>query len=124
MAEGAPKIRIDKWLWYARFFKTRSLAAKQVGAGHVRVNGGKALKPAQNVTPGDVLTFAQGKMIRVVRIEAIGERRGPAPEAQALYFDMTEKQEKVPANPKFEGKGRPDKKARRALDLTRKQDTL
>lgn len=124
MAEGAPKIRIDKWLWYARFFKTRSLAAKQVGAGHVRVNGAKALKPAQNVSPGDVLTFAQGKMIRVVRIESIGERRGPAPEAQALYFDMTEKQEKVPANPKFEGKGRPDKKARRALDLTRKQDTL
>lgn len=124
MAEGAPKIRIDKWLWYARFFKTRSLAAKQVGAGHVRVNGAKALKPAQNVSPGDVLTFAQGKMIRVVRIEAIGERRGPAPEAQALYFDMTEKQEKVPANPKFEGKGRPDKKTRRALDLTRKQDTL
>ncbi|MFY0310201.1 RNA-binding S4 domain-containing protein [Leisingera sp. D0M16] len=124
MTGDAPKIRIDKWLWYARFFKTRSLAAKQVGAGHVRVNGDKALKPAQNVSPGDVLTFAQGKVIRVVRIEAIGARRGPAPEAQALYFDMTEKQEKIPANPKFEGKGRPDKKARRALDLTRKQDTL
>ncbi|QDI75210.1 MULTISPECIES: RNA-binding S4 domain-containing protein [Leisingera] len=124
MADGAPRIRIDKWLWYARFFKTRSLAAKQVGAGHVRVNGTKASKPAQNVSPGDVLTFAQGKVIRVVRIEATGERRGPAPEAQALYSDMTEKQEKIPANPKFEGKGRPDKKARRALDLTRKQDTL
>lgn len=124
MADGAPRIRIDKWLWYARFFKTRSLAAKLVGAGHVRVNGTKVSKPAQNVSPGDVLTFAQGKVIRVVRIEATGERRGPAPEAQALYFDMTEKQENVPANPKFEGKGRPDKKARRALDLTRKQDTL
>ncbi|MBY6057824.1 RNA-binding S4 domain-containing protein [Leisingera daeponensis] len=124
MADGAPKIRIDKWLWHARFFKTRSLAAKQVSAGHVRLNGTKALKPAQNVAPGDVLTFAQGKVIRVVRVEAIGERRGPAPEAQALYFDMTEKQEKIPSNPKFEGKGRPDKKARRALDLTRKQDTL
>lgn len=124
MAEGAPKIRIDKWLWHARFFKTRSLAAKQVSAGHVRLNGTKALKPAQNVTPGDVLTFAQGKVIRVVRVEAIGERRGPAPEAQGLYFDMTEKQENVPANPKFEGKGRPDKKARRALDLKRNQDTL
>ncbi|WP_424980150.1 RNA-binding S4 domain-containing protein [Leisingera sp. S232] len=120
MTDGAPKIRIDKWLWHARFFKTRSLAAKQVSAGHVRLNGAKALKPAQNVTPGDVLTFAQGKVIRVVRVEAIGERRGPAPEAQELYFDMTEKQEKIPANPKFEGKGRPDKKARRALDLTRK----
>ncbi|WP_027236938.1 RNA-binding S4 domain-containing protein [Leisingera caerulea] len=124
MTGDAPKIRIDKWLWFARFFKTRSLAAKQVSAGHVRVNGTKALKPAQNVSPGDVLTFSQGKVIRVVRVEGTGERRGPAPEAQALYFDMTEKQEKIPANPKFEGKGRPDKKARRALDLTRKQDTL
>lgn len=124
MSEGAPKIRIDKWLWHARFFKTRSLASKQVAAGHVRLNGNKVLKPAQNVTPGDVLTFSQGRMIRVVRIEAIGTRRGPAPEAQALYFDMTEKQEKIPANPKFEGKGRPDKKTRRALDLTRRQDTL
>ncbi|WP_323776853.1 RNA-binding S4 domain-containing protein [Leisingera sp.] len=124
MAEGAPKIRIDKWLWHARFFKTRSLAAKPVSAGHVRLNGTKTLKPAQNVAPGDVLTFAQAKVIRVVRVEAIGTRRGPAPEAQGLYFDLTERQEKIPANPKFEGKGRPDKKARRALDLTRKQDTL
>lgn len=124
MAEGAPKTRIDKWLWHARFFKTRSLAAKQVAAGHVRLNGAKVLKPAQNVAVGDVLTFAQGRLIRVVRIEALAERRGPAPEAQALYFDMTEKQEKIPANPKFEGKGRPDKKARRALDLTRRRDTL
>ncbi|MEY8799066.1 RNA-binding S4 domain-containing protein [Leisingera sp. XS_AS12] len=124
MAEGAPKTRIDKWLWHARFFKTRSLAAKQVAAGHVRLNGDKVLKPAQNVAAGDVLTFAQGRLIRVVRIEALAERRGPAPEAQALYFDMTEKQEKIPANPKFEGKGRPDKKARRALDLTRRRHTL
>lgn len=124
MAEGAPKTRIDKWLWHARFFKTRSLAAKQVAAGHVRLNGAKVLKPAQNVGAGDVLTFAQGRLIRVVRIEALAERRGPAPEAQALYFDLTEKQEKIPANPKFEGKGRPDKKARRVLDLTRRRDTL
>lgn len=124
MAEDAPKTRIDKWLWHARFFKTRSLAAKQVAAGHVRLNGAKVLKPAQNVAAGDVLTFAQGRLIRVVRIEALAERRGPAPEAQALYFDLTEKQEKIPANPKFEGKGRPDKKARRVLDLTRRRDTL
>ena len=122
MQEGAAKIRIDKWLWHARFFKTRSLAAKQVSAGHVRLNADKISKPAQNVTRGDVLTFPQGRQIRVVRVEAIGERRGPAPEAQTLYFDMTEKQESVPANPRFEGKGRPDKKSRRALDLTRRGD--
>ena len=119
---AAGTIRIDKWLWHARFFKTRSLAAKQVSAGHVRLNADKISKPAQNVTPGDVLTFPQGRQIRVVRVEAIGERRGPAPEAQTLYFDMTEKQESVPANPRFEGKGRPDKKSRRALDLTRRGD--
>lgn len=119
MTGPAAKIRVDKWLWHARFFKTRSLAAKQVSAGHVRLNGTKIHKPAQNVAPGDVLTFPQGRQIRVVRIEAIGERRGPAPVAQALYFDMTEKQDDVPRNPKFEGKGRPDKKQRRALDLSR-----
>jgi len=122
MADAADKIRIDKWLWQARFFKTRSLCAKQVSAGHVRLNSSKILKPAQMVVLGDVLSFAQGREIRVVRIEAIGTRRGPAPEAQALYFDMTPKQEIVPRNPSFEGKGRPGKKDRRALDLSRKPD--
>ena len=122
MEPKAEKIRVDKWLWHARFYKTRSLAAKQVSAGHVRLNSGKISKPAQNVSPGDVLTFPQGRQIRVVRVEAIGERRGPAAEAQALYFDLTEPHETVPANPRFEGKGRPDKKSRRALDLTRNPD--
>lgn len=116
---ATPKLRIDKWLWHARFFKTRSLAAKQVGGGHVRVNGNRALKPAHNVVPGDILTFAQGRIVRVVRIEALGERRGPAPEAQTLYTDLTEKQDTAPPNPKFEGKGRPSKRDRRALDLSR-----
>lgn len=122
MADAADKIRIDKWLWQARFFKTRSLCAKQVSAGHVRLNSSKIMKPAQMVVLGDVLSFAQGRLERVVRIEAIGTRRGPAPEAQALYFDMTPKQEIVPRNPSFEGKGRPGKKDRRALDLSRKPD--
>ncbi|OIQ29869.1 MAG: RNA-binding protein S4 [Alphaproteobacteria bacterium MedPE-SWcel] len=119
MNDHAGKIRIDKWLWHARFFKTRSLAARQVGAGHVRVNGAKVLKPSQTVTVEDVLTFAQGQLVRVVRIVALSDRRGPAAEAQTLYFDMTETQEKAPVNPKFEGKGRPDKRSRRALGLTR-----
>ncbi|KUP92108.1 RNA-binding S4 domain-containing protein [Tritonibacter horizontis] len=119
MSDHAGKIRIDKWLWHARFFKTRSLAAKQVGAGHVRVNGSKATKPSQNVAVGDVLTFTQADRVRVVRLISVSERRGPAAEAQTLYFDMTEKQDKPPANPKYEGKGRPDKKSRRALGLTR-----
>lgn len=122
MEPQAQKIRIDKWLWHARFFKTRSLAAKQVSAGHLRLNGSKISKPAQNVAPGDVLTFPQGRQIRVVEVLAIGERRGPAPEAQSLYLDKTPKQDIVPANPRYEGKGRPDKKTRRALDLTRERD--
>ncbi|MCX8953131.1 RNA-binding S4 domain-containing protein [Ruegeria sp. NA] len=120
MAEA--KLRVDKWLWQARFFKTRSLAAKQVSGGHVRLNGNRVLKPAQAVAPGDVLTFSQGRIVRVIRVEKLGERRGPAPEAQTLYFDMTEKQEAPLVNPGFEGKGRPTKKDRRAIDLSRPED--
>ncbi|WP_171174501.1 RNA-binding S4 domain-containing protein [Ruegeria sp. HKCCD8929] len=122
MADAPAKLRIDKWLWHARFFKTRSLAAKQVSGGHVRVNSNRVLKPAQTVGPGDVLTFAQGRQVRVVRINALGERRGPAPEAQTLYTDLTEKQDAPPPNPKYEGKGRPSKRERRALDLSRRSD--
>ena len=117
MAEA--RLRIDKWLWQARFFKTRSLAAKQVSGGHVRVNGDRAQKPAQTVGPGDVLTFAQGRVIRVVQVEILGVRRGPATEARTLYTDLTEEKDNPPQNPGFEGKGRPTKKARRAIDLSR-----
>ncbi len=119
MAEERVKLRIDKWLWQARFFKTRSLAAKQVTAGHVRLNGQRALKPAQAVGPEDVLTFPQGQIVRVIRVEKLGDRRGPAPEAQTLYTDLTEFRDEPPPNPKFEGKGRPSKKDRRALGLSR-----
>lgn len=123
MSEPRPKLRLDKWLWHARFFKTRSLAARQVSDGQVRVNGGKVSKPSYMVSAGDVLTFSQGRVVRVIRIEALGERRGPAPEAQALYCDLdppeTKKENIVPANPAYEGQGRPTKKDRRALDLSR-----
>lgn len=117
MTDQPPKLRIDKWLWHARFFKTRTLAAKIVSGGHVRVNGSKIAKPSYSISPDDVLTFPQAKDVRVVRVQAMGERRGPAPEAQQLYFDMTEVKEKVPRAPKFEGKGRPSKRDRRNLDL-------
>ena len=115
---GPASIRLDKWLWFARFFKTRSLATKQVAGGLVRINGTKVDKPATKLAPGDTLTFAQGREIRVVRVLALGERRGPAPEAQALYDDLTPApKENIPSAPRFEGKGRPTKKDRRALDL-------
>ncbi|SEL10535.1 heat shock protein Hsp15 [Roseovarius azorensis] len=113
------KIRLDKWLWQARFFKTRTLAAREVAAGHVRVNGVRVVKPAQAVGVADVLTFAQGARVRVVRIAALGTRRGPAPEAQALYEDIGDPvpRDSVPPAPRYEGKGRPTKRDRRKLDL-------
>lgn len=83
-----PTLRLDKWLWQARFFKSRSLAAELVEDGHVRINGQRTAKPGYGVAEGDVLTFAQGARIRVVRIIALGLRRGPAIEAQALYIDL------------------------------------
>ncbi|MEB8385752.1 RNA-binding S4 domain-containing protein [Rhodobacteraceae bacterium KMM 6894] len=121
-SENAEKIRVDKWLWQARFFKTRALAAKVVSGGHVRVNSSRIGKPASMVRPGDVLTFAQERAIRVVRITALGTRRGPAPEAQGLYDDLSPPapptpQTPVPINPGYEGKGRPTKRDRRKLDL-------
>jgi ribosome-associated heat shock protein Hsp15 len=87
VTEGA--CRIDVWLWRARFFKTRSLAASIVEDGGVRLVRGQARapvdKPSRPVRCGDVLSFAQGSRWIAVKVEALGERRGPAPEARALY---------------------------------------
>lgn len=83
-----PKLRLDKWLWQARFFRNRALAAEVVEAGKLRLNGQPCRKPGHGVAPGDVLTFVQAERIRVVRVLAIGLRRGPASEAQALYADL------------------------------------
>ena len=119
----AEKLRLDKWLWHGRFYKTRSLAAAHVAAGDVRVNGTRTEKRSHMVGAGDVLTFALGDVVRVIRIEALGTRRGPAPEAQALYTDLSPPEPRSrndsPENPAFEGKGRPTKRDRRVLDLSR-----
>ncbi len=69
------KLRIDKWLWHGRFFKTRSLAAKVVSAGHCRINGQHIAKPSATVAPGDTRTFPQGRDVRVIKVLALGERR-------------------------------------------------
>lgn len=82
-------MRVDKWLWRARFYKTRALAAK-TAAGGLRINGARTDKPHAIVRPGDTLTFKQANRIRVVRVVAIGERRGPAVEAATLYDDLDE----------------------------------
>lgn len=116
-------MRVDKWLWQARFFKTRGLSAKLVTGGHCRVNDDKIAKAAYSIGLDDVLTFPQGNRVRVIRVTGIGDRRGPATEAQTLYEDLSPEQEERPAEPKTEGKGRPTKKDRRKLDLMQR-DTL
>ncbi len=113
-------LRIDKWLWYARFFKSRSLASQVCAAGKVRVNKTRVLKAHATVRIGDVLTFPQAKLIRVVKILALGHRRGPAPEARLLYEDLAP----IEAGPqevhsRSRGMGRPTKANRRALDRLR-----
>ncbi|MEM8632414.1 MAG: RNA-binding S4 domain-containing protein [Pseudomonadota bacterium] len=109
-----PQLRLDKWLWQARFFKTRSLATRIVAAGGVRVNSVKVSKASRMVTPGDTLTFMQGRAVRVVRIEVLGDRRGPAPEAYALYTDLSPPPPlRELAARGYDGKGRPGKKERR-----------
>ena len=123
MAESSEKLRVDKWLWHARFFKTRSLAASRVKTGAVRINSTVTHKPSSTVAAGDVLTFPQGDHIRVIQIDALGERRGPAPEAQTLYTDLSppqpKSQDKQTPNPAYDGKGRPTKKDRRTLDISK-----
>lgn len=82
-------IRLDKWLWQVRVFKTRSLAAARSEAGGIRVNGQPA-KPARAVRVGDVVTVSANGKVRVLKVLALGERRGPATEAATLCQDLTE----------------------------------
>ncbi|MEL6884843.1 MAG: RNA-binding S4 domain-containing protein [Pseudomonadota bacterium] len=123
MSDGTGKLRLDKWLWFARFFKTRSLAATRVDAGDVRVNGTRVTKRSTTIQAGDVLTFAIGTHVRVIEVASLGTRRGPAIEAQALYVDRSPppppRETPPPQNPGFDGKGRPTKKTRRQADLSR-----
>ena len=88
MEAARPQQRVDKWLFCARFFKTRALAAALASKGRIRVNGTKISKPAYSVGPGDVLTFPQGNEVRVIRVLGPAERRGPASEARTLYEDL------------------------------------
>ncbi len=113
-------LRADKWLWYARFFKTRSLATKACNAGHLRIDGAVVSKAHRELKVGDVLTFPKGRHIRVVKVLALATRRGPAAEARELYEDL---KPPAPANrlPRLAagrapGAGRPTKRDRRAVD--------
>ena len=86
--QDRPSIRIDKWLWQARFFKTRGLAAELAQSGHLRVDGRVIGKAGYAVGPGHTLVFPQGSLVRSVRIVACGVRRGPSSEARTLYDDL------------------------------------
>jgi ribosome-associated heat shock protein Hsp15 len=115
VSEAKPGLRIDKWLWQARFFKTRSLAAKLVQSGKLRLNGDLISKPSRIVSEGDVLTFPKALDTRVIEVRALGTRRGPAPEAQGLYRDLAppEPMSAFTVSPK--GDHRPTARERRAI---------
>lgn len=121
-----PRQRLDKWLWYARFFKSRSAAARLCVARRVRVNRAVVSKAHAVVKPGDVLTFPQGDHIRVVAVVAPGERRGPAAEARTLYDDLDPPPERkarcgAAAGARDRGAGRPTKADRRAISRLRNE---
>jgi ribosome-associated heat shock protein Hsp15 len=118
-------LRIDKWLWAARFYKTRSLAAEEIGKNRVQVNGQDA-KPAREVRAGDRVRLRQGQVEREVVVRGISAMRGPAPVAQQLYEETPEslarreaaaQQRRVAAEPALSiEQGRPTKRDRRQMD--------
>ena len=119
-----PTLRADKWLWYARFFKTRSLAAKLCNAGKLHVSGEAVSKAHHKVKPGDVLTFPQSRYVRVIKVLELGTRRGPAAEARLLYEDLKppSPEGRLPVSAtRRRGSGRPTKQDRRALEKLREE---
>ena len=120
--ETVASIRIDKWLWAARAFKTRSLATDACDGGKVDVNG-DAAKPAKPVRAGDRVEITTPVGRRILKVAALSDRRGPAPAARALYEDLTPpappraRQPKPPYRPP--GAGRPTKRERRQTDRLR-----
>ncbi|HEY6091257.1 MAG TPA: RNA-binding S4 domain-containing protein [Gemmatimonadales bacterium] len=118
-------VRLDRWLWAARFFKTRALASAAIGGGKVHVNGARA-KAAKQVRPGDALRIRVGPYEWLVTVRGLSERRGPAKAAQALYEESPEgraarerlaEAHRIAPTPTYQGKGRPTKKDRRKLEL-------
>ena len=116
-------LRIDKWLWAARFFKTRSLAAKAVDGGRVKLNGERT-KPAKEVKPGDSLTIHAGELEWVVSVLELSERRGPAEAARRLYAETPESTERrlravaerrIQVGPVRQERSRPTKRDRRLI---------
>lgn len=116
---AAPALRLDKWLWFARLFKSRTLAAQFCNDAKIRIGGQIVTKAHHAVRPGDVLTFALADRVRVIKVKALGVRRGPAAEARELYEDLSPA---APARSRMplvaqrdRGAGRPTKQERRAI---------
>ena len=119
------RLRIDKWLWAARFYKTRTLASEEVVRGRVEVNG-QEVKPAREVKAGDTVSLRQGQVTRTVVVKGVSGVRGPAPAAQQLYEETAEsvkareqaaEQRKYAPEPAHSiEQGRPTKRGRRELD--------
>jgi len=123
MSDESASLRLDKWLWHARFFKSRTLATKRVTEGGIRVNRQRVAKANHPVRPGDILTFSLGPHVRVIRVEALGQRRGPATEARTLYTDLDPPPDRTASAVengrvavRERGAGRPTKRERRATD--------
>jgi ribosome-associated heat shock protein Hsp15 len=112
--------RIDKWLWHARVGRTRTAAAALVTAGHVRLNGARIAAASQLVRPGDVVTVALDRTVRILKVTGFAERRGDADAARLLCEDLTPASPPRAAEPaaaeRDPGSGRPTKQERRALD--------
>lgn len=119
------KLRIDKWLWAARFYKTRTLAVEDIGKGRVHVNAQEA-KPAREVRAGDTVVLRQSGLDRTLVVKAVSDKRGPAPVAQLLYEETADslrlraqaaEQRRMGTEPALSLKdGRPNKHDRRAIE--------
>ena len=123
-ASASRSQRLDKWLWFTRIAKTRTLAARLITSGKARINRVRASRPSQAVRPGDVVTLMIHRRVRVLRVLEGGRRRGPATEAATLYEDLsppreanrTETARVGPTAVREPGSGRPTKRDRRRMD--------
>jgi ribosome-associated heat shock protein Hsp15 len=119
--------RIDKWLWHARVVRTRSAAAALSGAGLVRINGARIDTSSRPVRPGDVVTIALDRHVRVLKVIGYAERRGSAETVRALYEDLTPSpapRKELIGGEREEGSGRPTKRERREIDRLQGRDEL
>ncbi len=114
-AENGERQRLDKWLWFARLFKSRTLAQKFIASGAVRVDKLKIDRTDYRVGPGTVLTFVLNHRIRVLRVVNPGQRRGPASEAQTLYEDLSPEHRPEPGAPV------PNERPRGSRQVTRRR---